>query len=146
MALGQAAGAAAHLAVGAQVEPRDVDVGRLQRLLLSDGQVITYFSDIDTADPAFEALQYYGTKGFFDDYTARSDEPLTRDQAVRWVGLAGQESPNWQGTEFLTRAELAEWLGDTSIEWAVRDNRDRHPADPVRRGEFCLALYKKSRP
>ena len=146
MALGQAAGAAAHLAVGAQVEPRDVDVGRLQRLLLSDGQVITYFSDIDTADPAFEALQYYGTKGFFDDYTARSDEPLTRDQAARWVGLAGEESPNWQGPELLTRAELAEWLGDTSIEWAVRDNRDRHPADPVRRGEFCLALYKKSRP
>lgn len=146
MALGQAAGAAAHLAVGAKVEPRDVDVGRLQRLLLSDGQVITYFTDIDTADPAFEALQYYGTKGFFDDYTARSDEPLTRDQAARWVGLAGQESPNWQGTEFVTRAELAEWLGDTSIEWAARDNRDRHPADPVRRGEFCLALYNKSRP
>ena len=66
--LGQAAGTAAHLALKEGVEPRHVNVETLQRKLLRQGQVLTYFKDIDRADPAYAALQYFGTKGFFKDY------------------------------------------------------------------------------
>jgi len=64
MALGQAAGASAHLAIRNGIQPRKVDVGQLQRLLLKQDQIITYFNDIDRNDPAHQALQYLGTKGF----------------------------------------------------------------------------------
>ncbi len=42
MALGQAAGAAAHLAIQHEVEPRQVPVGKLQEQLVSQGQVLRH--------------------------------------------------------------------------------------------------------
>lgn len=90
MALGQAAGAAAHLAIEKNGQPRDVDVARLQRLLLDGGQVLTYFRDLDRKDANFQALQYFGTKGFFPDYDARADEPITAAEASQWLRLLGR--------------------------------------------------------
>lgn len=90
MALGQAAGAAAHLAIENKQQPRDVDVPRLQRLLIAGGQVLTYFRDLDRTDPNFKALQYYGTKGLFPDYDARADEPITAAEAAAWSKQLGR--------------------------------------------------------
>ncbi|MEZ5400170.1 MAG: FAD-dependent oxidoreductase [Bryobacteraceae bacterium] len=89
MALGQAAGKAAHLAIESGRQPRAIAVERLQRELLRDGQVITYFRDINRADPSYAALQYLGTKGFFPGYEARAQEPLSQEQAREWLRLAG---------------------------------------------------------
>jgi hypothetical protein len=89
MAMGEAAGAAAHLAIGAGVMPRGVDVDALQRHLAGRGQVLTYFKDIDRGHAAYAAMQYFGTKGFFEDYLARPDEPLDGATAARWQKLAG---------------------------------------------------------
>jgi len=47
MALGQAAGVAAHLALEYGVQPRGVSTDALQRKLLEQGRVITFFRDID---------------------------------------------------------------------------------------------------
>ena len=143
MALGQASGVAAHLAAAGDVQPRDVDVDGLQRLLLGQGQVITYFKDIDTKDPGFEALQYFGTKGFFSDYYARSKEVLTRKQARHWAKLVKLETAGWRGTAPLTRAEFSAWLDDSAIRWEDPNNPAKQPNDPVRRGEFCRALYAR---
>lgn len=44
MALGQAAGVAAHLAIKLNVAPRKVDIDELQRILLSQGQVLKHAS------------------------------------------------------------------------------------------------------
>jgi hypothetical protein len=44
MALGQAAGVAAHLAIEQKVAPRKVDIAELQRILRSQGQVIKHAS------------------------------------------------------------------------------------------------------
>jgi hypothetical protein len=144
MALGQAAGVAAHLSVVEAKEPRNVDVDRLQRLLLSQGQVITFFRDIDTADPAFEAVQYFGAKGFFGDYYARSRSPLTRQEAAAWAGRAELAIPaSWEGAGLLSRAEFRAWLADSTLPWEDPHNEARQPGDPVWRGEFCRALYAK---
>jgi hypothetical protein len=115
MALGQAAGLAAHLAMDAGVQPRAVDTNRLQRALLERGQVITYFRDIDQGDPAYSALQYFGTKGLFDDYDARSKEPVDRETALRWWQLVTRSAAKELPAGMLT--------AQTS------------------RGEFCMKLY-----
>ena len=88
MAMGQAADLAAHLAIEHDTEPRQVNVLELQRRLISQGQVLTYFEDLDKTDPAYEALQYAGTLGFFSDYRAASSELLPRSLAARWLRLA----------------------------------------------------------
>ena len=133
MALGQAAGVAAHLAIDAGVPPRAVDIDRLQRETLRRGQVITYFKDIDSKDPAYAAMQYFGARGFFTDYFARSADAVDRATANRWWRLATKAEPP-AGAGPLTRGELARWLGQSP------------PADaatPVSRGALCQALYER---
>ena len=72
MAMGQAAGVAAHLSIGSGERLRDLRPEKIQRLLLANQQVLTYFKDMDKSDPAHDAMQFLGTKGFFPDYLARS--------------------------------------------------------------------------
>lgn len=85
MALGQAAGAASALSVDSRRSPRTIDIDRLQRNLVEDHQVITFFSDVDFAAPHFAALQYFGTWGFFPSYKARPLQPVSRGVAAQWT-------------------------------------------------------------
>lgn len=119
MALGQAAGVAAHLAIAAGTEPRGVDIDRLQRAILERNQVITFFRDIDSKDPHYAALQYFGTKGFFSDYQARSKDPVDPETARRWWRIATKSEP--------PSGPVEQWF-----------------SKPVRtRGELCGALYRR---
>ena len=119
MAMGQAAGMAAHLAIEGDTPVSKVDVEKLQRMLLERGQVLTYFKDLDAADPAFRALQFFGTKGFFPDYYARSGEPLESAQAAKWLKIALPDGKLPPESSPLLRPG-------------------------VRRGEFCRALYEQA--
>ncbi|MDF2724901.1 MAG: dependent oxidoreductase, partial [Paenibacillus sp.] len=110
MALGQAAGTAAHLALTLDVPPSGVPVSRLQRLLLQADQVISFFYDIPGPDPIWEKLnkpgertrpdalawetpetgsacgmQYFAAKGWFPTYYARPKDPVTRSEAALWL-------------------------------------------------------------
>ncbi|MBL8229209.1 MAG: FAD-dependent oxidoreductase [Bryobacterales bacterium] len=132
MALGQAAGVAAHLAIAAGVEPRAVNMDQLQREILRRGQVITYFKDIDQKDPAYAALQYFGTKGFFPDYFARSHEVLDLETASKWWRIATGTKPPTEARRF-TRQTLREWIPSAG----------GGTGETVTRGEFCAALYAR---
>ncbi len=108
MALGEAAGQAAALALARDVRVRDVPRGVLQRELLARGQVITYFDDVAPAGFAgFEkqaadlskAAQFWGARGFFGQYAARPDEPLTQGEAQRWAWLARRAVDPWRPFE-----------------------------------------------
>jgi len=144
MALGQAAGTAAHLAIAGNQRLRAIDVKALQRLLLDQGQVLTYFKDIDRADPAYRALQYFGTQGFFRDYFARSREPLDRAQAGEWLAVTEPEKSRLAriGTApgIVTKSEAAEIYRAMGIE--RRQASGGRPDEPVTRGEFCTAIYE----
>ncbi len=90
MAMGQAAGTAAHLARRLQIEPRNVPVNRLQSWLVEQGQILTAFSDIagpveGVSEQAWKAMQFYGTRGFFNSYEAKPTELLTRGTAAQWL-------------------------------------------------------------
>ncbi len=123
MALGQAAGAAAHLAITEGSPLRAIPIERLQRQLLQYGQVLTYFRDIDHRDPAYAAMQFLGTKGFFPDYLAQSKDPVTKDVAAEWAArtakLLGRERVDLPIHEGTTRGQLATaifgMLGDAGI-------------------------------
>jgi hypothetical protein len=141
MALGQAAGVAAHLALQSGVSLREIDIDRMQRMLLDQGQVLTYFSDADAQDPAWKALQYFGTLGFFRGYEARAHEPVSRATTEEWLNethLPTHISPS--GGPSLTRGELLQLLPGVAG-WENPANPARNPQDPVWRGELCQALY-----
>src|SRR5690606_18735649 len=48
--------------------------------------MISFFNDTDVAadDPRIAAAQYFGTCGFFSDFDAHLDQPLTRGIADLW--------------------------------------------------------------
>jgi hypothetical protein len=142
MAIGQAAGVAAHLALAADVPAGKVDIAKMQRLLLDRGQVLTYFKDLDKADPSFQAMQFLGARGFFQDYDARSADPLEYSQAVEWLKLVPSEvklPP--QSDRFLRRSALRAlpWASETL---AHLKNSNPGSDPPVLRGEFCRVVYE----
>jgi len=90
MALGQAAGTAAHLARRLHIEPREVPANRLQSWLVTNGQILTAFSDIQgpsesVSEDSWQAMQFYGTRGFFDSYDAGPLQAVTRGTAAQWL-------------------------------------------------------------
>jgi hypothetical protein len=138
MALGQAAATAADLSIQGGIPARAIDTNQLQRALLAQGQVLTYFEDIDRSDPAFAAMQYFGTKGFFINYRADSKAPLDPVTAARWLALVLDRE--------LPTPSTAEWL--TPVAWTqmAKDAGFESPSVPsetcaVTRGEFCLWLF-----
>ena len=92
MHVGEAAGVAAALAVKAHTPPARLSGDRLVRELCRRHIMVTFFNDADLAagDPRAAAAQYFGTKGFFADYNARLDEPLTEAVAGLWRDGAAQ--------------------------------------------------------
>jgi hypothetical protein len=105
MALGEAAGTAAALALRSGVRVRDVPRGALQRTLLRHGQVIAFFQDVPPARfPGHEeqppdlsaAIQFWAARGFFATYQAQPDAPLAAGEASRWVWLVERCYDPWR--------------------------------------------------
>ena len=109
MSLGQAAGRAAAMAVHEQVDCDKLAVDELQRSLLADGAVISFFYDVPGPDPIWlmhnmpqekarlellpnlpaesycPGIQFLATRGYFSTYFARPHDPITRSEAARWL-------------------------------------------------------------
>ena len=88
MAMGQAAGTAAHFSSSLFIEPREIPVNRVQSVLVDNNQVLTVFDDIQgpyplVSEDAWKGMQFFGTRGFFDSYNAHPYEILTRGEAAR---------------------------------------------------------------
>ncbi|MEQ8879221.1 MAG: FAD-dependent oxidoreductase, partial [Cyclobacteriaceae bacterium] len=73
-ALGQAAGMAAAMSLDGGLV-RKVDISILQQKLHQKGCMTVYVSDISPDSPHFEAVQYFGTQGFFNDLPEYKDVP-----------------------------------------------------------------------
>lgn len=115
MSLGQAAGVAAHLAIANNTAPRSVPVEALQRMLVKQGQVLTFFQDLPKEHPDFASFQYLGTKGLFRDYEARPDDLLTGDEARHWlecVARVGGVEAHEVTVEGSSPVTMQAWLED----------------------------------
>jgi hypothetical protein len=85
MALGEACGIAAHLAIQHEINVRRVPTAELQKILVERRGVITFFDDLKFDHPAFAAFQYLGARGFNKGYQAKPDAPISRDAASQAI-------------------------------------------------------------
>ncbi|MBD8388786.1 FAD-dependent oxidoreductase [Dysgonomonas sp. BGC7] len=94
MALGEAAGIAASIAIDNSGNVRNISPFSLQEKLLSNGATLIYFKDLKNTDPDFSLVQKLALKGFFPNWDARLDKPLDNITAALWKKLSGKEIDN----------------------------------------------------
>lgn len=152
MSIGQVAGIAAHMALENEIEVSDVSIPLLQRKLIDNGQILTYFKDLPRDDKAFKAVQFWGTKGFFTSYYAKPNEPLSHESLDLWISRFNEISPvrlsslterTNSAVSISTLATLLRSLetegGKSEPEAWLYSSRDH--SLPILRGETCLAFY-----
>jgi hypothetical protein len=91
MHIAETAGHAAVLALESGVAPADIEVAALQRRLVENRVMLTFFNEFDMATDAswVSAIQFLGTKGFFSSYNAKPHEPLTEALGEIWARAFG---------------------------------------------------------
>ena len=93
MALGQAAGIAASLAITTKGAVQDISVSALQRELLNQDAVLVFFKDVKANHPQFKALQYFALKGIISGWEAKLDEKITKADVEKWETVIGAKLP-----------------------------------------------------
>ncbi|MFH1267348.1 MAG: FAD-dependent oxidoreductase, partial [Planctomycetota bacterium] len=147
MALGQASGAAAHLAIARGVELHEVPVEDLQIALVEQGAVVTHYDDLPFDHPAFAALQFLGARGLNPDYQATPELKLPREWG--WVKLGRilahmkieWTPPDDRPDDPLTGADVVAWLGQ--LGWLAPDDAARPLLDrQLNLAEYARLVYQ----
>lgn len=99
MHLAESAAWAIVLANREQVAAANVNLERLQRMLVERGVMISFFNDFDMGcrEAWVPAVQYCGARGFFSSYDARPQELLDDATAAAWARAAGLPSDSLVG-------------------------------------------------
>jgi hypothetical protein len=92
MALGQAAGIAASLAIDGRSSISDVNAERLQDKLIDQKATLIYYKDVDPSSADFKMVQFMGLKGYLPDWEARLDAPVDEQHILLWNKLSGFKS------------------------------------------------------
>lgn len=148
IALGEACGIAAHLAIRHKVTVRKVPTAELQALLVERKGVITFYDDLPFADEAHAAMQYLGARGLNGGYRAGKIDGLTEtagaeklsrivryDSGREWTprGGSARDQP-------LTGKVLTEWLKEAGY----KPGGGNEGALNV--GRFAAIVYRALRP
>lgn len=91
MALGEAAGTAAALAIDARTDVRGIAADSLQGQLLRHGATLVYLQDMKPGDPDYAQVQRLALRGFFPEWEAGLDRVTDESTARLWSSLAGRE-------------------------------------------------------
>lgn len=89
MAMGQASGTAAVLAIDQKIAVQDVPVDVLQDRLLDQGQTLIYYQDVPVSSPDFKMVQHMGLRGFLPGWKAELSLPMDKQAASLWEQLSG---------------------------------------------------------
>jgi hypothetical protein len=87
-AMGEAAGNAAALCVKARIQPRNVNVEQLQKLLIEQGQSLFFYKDVLPSNPHFKAIQRIAMKQIdsgYDDFTFRPEHDASYGDAAKYL-------------------------------------------------------------
>jgi ribulose 1,5-bisphosphate synthetase/thiazole synthase len=148
MALGEACGLAAHLAIQSGVELRSVPVGRIQQDLLANGGAITYFEDPPATAETFTAFQWLGARGLNKGYRADLKQRLSRaDGAERLRRMFEVMEVKWaepndsKMSDPLQAEEVKLWLRSAGFKIGMVDRASSAP-DGLTCEEFALLLYR----
>ncbi len=107
MAMGQAAGIAASLSIEEQMNIQNIDIKKLQSILIDQKATLVYFEDVDTDNPEFAILQKMALQGYLPDWKARIHETIDRSTLVQWETLSGINLKEQQGK---TRLEVLKYI------------------------------------
>jgi len=119
MMTGEAAGVAAVLSKQHKTTPGRLDPDLLLRELCERRHFVSFFNDLEaSADhPALPAAQYFATKGYFPDYNARLDEPLTETVKAAWDGgVKSLQVSSLTPMEFVIEVRAAEEEDSKALE------------------------------
>lgn len=132
MALGEAAGVAASLAIDEATDVRSIPVSELQKKLLDNGATLIYFKDLTPADPDFRQVEMLALKGYFPDWKADLDKPLDKETASLWSRLSGKKITADGGTrrQWL-RALEGNDIDDSFPDWAWTGFQRPEGANPI---------------
>ncbi|MCS6831743.1 MAG: FAD-dependent oxidoreductase, partial [bacterium] len=83
--MGQAAGAAAALALRYDTEPKRIPSRLVQEVLLRYGVYLYWFPDVTAETRGFRAIQYLAARGYFPEERFEPDKMLNRADAARWL-------------------------------------------------------------
>jgi len=162
--LGESAAYAVSLAAELGICPGKLDSDQLVRKLVENQVMVSMFQEFDMAMARdwVPAVQYFGTKGFFDSYEARPEARLDRYTAETWATAYGDlragtlnplaiarkladEQSFILSAPLISYKEFREVVQDAltsrgleGIQW----NDDLNIDQPVSRGEACRLLYK----
>ena len=126
MALGEACGIAAHLAIRRQSSVRRVPVAEVQHLLAARGAVMTHYDDLPFDHPAFAAFQWLGTRGLNLGYRTQPDLKLTRrDGWERLSRILQAEQRPWTPPSDAPDGPF--WQGGRPLGWAKPACQRRGP-------------------
>lgn len=89
MALGQAAGVAASLAIDKNASPKNVPIEKIQHVLIKEKATLVYFRDIKPEHPDYEMIQHMALRGYLPDYHAKLDDKLDAETAKEWSNISG---------------------------------------------------------
>lgn len=152
MALGEASGLAAHLAVRRGVPVRHAPVAELQRLLVEAGGVITFYDDLPFGSPHFAAFQWLGARGMNPGYQATPDRPLTRRDGWTKLGrILRSEGITWSAPQIdpeapLRGSDLAAWLREAGYEPPADAVPEAHGEQPLHLAQFADMLFRTLAP
>lgn len=131
MNLCESAGHAAALAIQNETTPAALDPDLLLRKIAGSHVMLSFFNDLDVSsdDVRVAAAQYFGTKGFFADYNARLDEPLTEAVRSAWTqGFSALREGTLKPMDLVRAVRAAEAAGSKLLE--------------IKRGEALLEMWK----
>lgn len=142
--MGQAAGAAAAMAIRAGVEPSQVNVRELQEFLIVRAVMLYPYEDLHVEDRVFVEAQKLALAGvIFDeeDFQFRKNAPVRWRQVAELVAKAsGKAAPGYVKEQAPRYAALLrEWLADVPELAHVREGNDEQP---VRRGELAALMCR----
>ena len=89
MALGQAAGVAAALSIDAKKTVRTIDTDALQAELLKQKAVLIYYKDVPLGHANYEAVQFFGLRGFLPDWSAKPAAAMDDETFAKWTQWSG---------------------------------------------------------
>jgi Thioredoxin reductase len=113
MAMGQAAGVTAALAIDNNKAVGNTDIDAIQRELLKQKAILYYYKDCDYTNPNFAALQYFGLKGLIPGWYAHPYTLVTGKELKRWNEQLGlTHAPSIYKPGITRRGELMQWYFD----------------------------------
>lgn len=94
MALGQAAGVAASLAIDSNSKIKNINQNQLQDILLNQKATLIYYKDISIDSPDYKMVEFMGLRGYLPEWEAKIQDTINDQTLLSWKKLSGYSLDN----------------------------------------------------